>query len=534
MQNRAAIVAAVALLFATLSFGGAIADIPYSKSVAPLQTSASCLPNKDQCSHKVGRLWFTITNHGLLGSQLDPTVRDCINGLAAPSAQFPGGSNIEHLFQGAPWVGAIVNNDTLVSVGTEGWVYDTYRGELHADCEVEGVITRRSSNPSNPYYSLDAISDMDFIATMFDTLTDPQFVENPDPQDGKPFRPLGLKLVQTSLSYTGPQLEDIIFLHYKIENIRQNTLKDVYFGIFWDGDVGHTTTPTFFEDDIAGLFQKDTVIDGLPIHIEIPYVADNNGDPASGAFHPTSPTSLVGLYLLSSSIPLSKTSFNWWTPNGTVSLDWGPQKSPGRKNYSGGWGQPEGDGMRYYYLSNGEKDFDQIRAALNQITEGWIPPLSPQANAVDVANGFDARYLYSFGPFKLAPAETVSFSIAVLAGRGVHKNHLNFNQNLGSTATNYLDTNKIQSYLQGLDFSDLISKALAARQKAGIVLTFKGDINGDFLLTIADVVSLINTVFLNNPLPNIPLYDLNCDGAVSPADVVLLLNLVFLGNTLPC
>jgi hypothetical protein len=105
---------------------------------------------------------------------------------------------------------------------------------------------------------------------------------------------------------------------------------------------------------------------------------------------------------------------------------------------------------------------------------------------------------------------------------------------LGSTAANYLDTTKIKNYLQGLDFSGLISKALAARQKAGIVLTFRGDINGDFLLTIADVVSLINMTFLNNPPPNLSLHDLNCDGEVSPADVVLLLNLVFLANSPPC
>lgn len=190
--------------------------------------------------------------------------------------------------------------------------------------------------------------------------------------------------------------------------------------------------------------------------------------------------------------------------------------------------------MRYYYLSNSEKDYEQVRAALNQTAEGWISPLPFQGDAIDIANGFDARYLYSFGPFQLAPAETVSFSIAVLAGTGFHNDPLNFVQNLGVNPSNYLDTTKIIAYTGGLDFSDLISKALAARQKAGITSTFKGDINGDFLLTIADVVSLINTVFLNSPPPNMPLHDLNCDNSASPADIVLLLNLVFLGRPLPC
>ncbi|HLG94513.1 MAG TPA: hypothetical protein VI546_06725 [candidate division Zixibacteria bacterium] len=380
---------------------------------------------------------------------------------------------------------------------------------------------------------------MDFIVTMYDTLTDPQFVENPDPQSGKPFKPLGLKLVQTSLSYTGPSLEDIIFIHYKLENIGPNNIQDAYVGFFWDGDVGHINTPNFFEDDFSGLFQKDTVINSQPLHIEVPYVVDEDGDPVAGIFRSTSPTAVVGFYLLRASQPLAKTSFNWWTPNGTVALDWGPQKAPGRRNFSSGWGQPEGDGMKYYYLSNGEKDYDQVWSALNHgstdygFGTGWIPPLADPATAIDIANGFDARYVYSFGPFQFAPGDTASFAIAVLAGIGFHKNPSNFTSNLGAIPENYRNPAKIRSYQNGLDFSDLIAKAVAARQKLGIV-TVRGDMNGDGWLSASDVVLLLNIIFLASPPPNSSVHDLNCNGTVSPADLILLLNLVFLGSQLPC
>ena len=509
------------------------------KGVSP-KISAACLPNKDQCTHKVGRLWSTATNYGFWGNQMDRLgLRDCLTGGSSSSAEFPGGSLIEYLFQGAIWVGGIVNGDTLVTIGTDGWVYDSDRGELHADCDVLGAIIRRSTNPSSPYYDPNALSDMDFIVTMYDTLTDPQFVENPDPQSGKPFKPLGLKLVQTSLSYTGPSLEDIIFIHYKLENIGVNNVQDAYVGFFWDGDVGHLNTPNFFQDDLSGLFQKDTVVNDQPLHIEVPYVVDEDGDPSGGIFRSNSPTAVVGLYLLRASQPLAKTSFNWWTPNGTASLDWGPQIVPGRRNWSGGWGQPEGDGMKYYYLSNGERDYDQVWSALNHgstdygFGTGWIPPLVDPGAAIDIASGFDARYLYSFGPFQLAPGDTASFSIAVLVGTGFHNNPQNFYQNLGAIPDNYRNPTKIRVYQNGLDFSDLIAKAVAARQKLGII-PVRGDINSDGLLSAADVVVLLNIVFLNNPPPIPSLHDLNCDGEISPADLVLLLNLVFLGSSLPC
>lgn len=505
-----------------------------------ISTTLPAPPNRSQCTHRVGRFWFTVTNYGFLGNQTDFNLQDCITGGQTSPGEFPGGSNILYLFQGALWVGGIVNGDTLVSTATDGWVFDSDRGELHADSGLSGEIIKRSNDPSSPFYDPNALSQLDLVATVFDTLTDPAFVENPDPEDGRPYNPLGLKVTQTSLSDSAGALKDLIIMHYKLENIGPNNIQDAYIGFFWDGDVGHINTGNFFQEDLAGLFQKDTVINGQPLHFEVPYIVDNDGDPVAGTFRPaTSPTAVVGLYLLGTSQPLAKTSFNWWTPNGTVSLDWGPQKAPGRRNFFNGLGQPQGDAMKYFYLSNGEKDYNQVWSALNHgLTDygfgaGWIPPLADQSAAVDIANGFDTRYLYSFGPFQLAPGDTASFAIVVLVGTGFHNNPQNFNQNLGPIPENYQNPVKIRAYQNGLYFPDLITKAVAARQKLGITAV-RGDMNGDGWLSTADVVVLLNVVFLNSPPPNLPFHDLNCDGNISAADLVLLLNLVFLGSSLPC
>jgi hypothetical protein len=495
--------------------------------------TAAAVPNLQQCTHRVGRLWFTVTNYGILGNQGSPNgLRDCITGGTSSSAEFPGGSRIEYLFQGALWVGGIVEGDTLVSTGDDGWVgiREIFPPPSGAP---DGDIVKRSTNPASPFFSPDAVSDLDMIATMLDTLTDSAFVKN-DPAEGRPHKPMGLKIVQTSLSFTGQFLEDLILVYYKLENIGQNPIQDAYIGLFFDNDAGHPATIDYYFDDLAGLFQADPQVAGHPLHLEIPYIADNDGDNSGSLFRPTSPTAAAGLLFFGASQPAAGTSFNWWTPNGDVPLDWGPQLAPGRRNRSGGLGQPEGDALKYYYMSNGEKDYLQVSAATNHSPEGWLPPLSPSISAVDIANGYDTRYLYSVGPFQLAPAETTSFFATVLMGDKLHKDPRNFLNNLGVIQTRYLDTSKVNAYQRGLDFSDLTSKALAAMQKTGFIHPVRGDVNGDSLLTSADAVQLINAAFLGDPLPVLFFHDMNCDRIVTAADVVLLLNRIFMGVPLPC
>ncbi len=66
-------------------------------------------------------------------------------------------------------------------------------------------------------------------------------------------------------------------------------------------------------------------------------------------------------------------------------------------------------------------------------------------------------------------------------------------------------------------------------------ILFKGDLNGDGALTPADVVLLLNCIFLGVGVCPIPVADLDCDGVlVNPSDAVILLNAVFLGLPITC
>ncbi|HXF49607.1 MAG TPA: dockerin type I repeat-containing protein [Verrucomicrobiae bacterium] len=63
----------------------------------------------------------------------------------------------------------------------------------------------------------------------------------------------------------------------------------------------------------------------------------------------------------------------------------------------------------------------------------------------------------------------------------------------------------------------------------------KGDLNLDGVMTLADVVLMLNFVFNGTPFAAAPTAgDLNCDGKISPADVVIMLQIFFLSVPAPC
>jgi hypothetical protein len=69
----------------------------------------------------------------------------------------------------------------------------------------------------------------------------------------------------------------------------------------------------------------------------------------------------------------------------------------------------------------------------------------------------------------------------------------------------------------------------------GAAFVLRGDANADAVISSADVVYLINYLFIGGPEP-MPLEagDPNCDGVVSSADVVYLINYLFIGGPPPC
>ena len=424
----------------------------------PLQADASVvLPYTTQRVHNVGNICFTVSNWGFLGSGLRGERDPCTN-RPAPSFEFPAGSGVEYLFQGAIWIGGVKGRDTLVSVGWDGW-YANY--EFFPAPYPEGQIIERTNRETleppggstcpEVMFSDDAVSEQDFVAVYSDTAVDPGYVV-PDLYDGA-HRPLGLEVTQSSFAWSHDYAENFIIVDYRIQNIDTMPLGRLYLGVLVDPDIGHYLTGEFYSDDMTGMLRA------MPADLacmpgESLYTAwaiDNDGDPVGGVFDRTSPTGIVGLKVLRAPPRADKISFNWWISNSTPSRDWGPHLRssyvPGRFP-SGNLGTPEGDLVKYLTMANGEMDYDQMEAAIDHSAQGWLPPLMNPTLAQDIASGFDTRYLLSVGPFDLAPDATLPLTIALVAGADLHTNPRNF--------SSYFDASYPERYSEGLNFDPLI------------------------------------------------------------------------------
>ena len=184
------------------------------------------------------------------------------------------------------------------------------------------------------------------------------------------------------------------------------------------------------------------------------WIADNDGDPnAAGVFDFKSTVAVTGTRVVRTPNPELKTSFNWWVSNGDAALDWGPVRRENSRNLgTGGLGTPAGDKNKYFFLKNGEFDYDQLYSAIDQSADGWLPP--PTNIASDLADGYDTRYLLSFGPFDIAVGDSLPLTIGYIAGDKFHVKPDDFQK--------YFDANEPDKFAQKLNFADLATNALWA------------------------------------------------------------------------
>lgn len=429
------------LLWVSAAYGAALKDGHHITTEAP---------DAQWKVHRASNIHFTITNFGHIGNAHD--LMDPDTGELAPGAEFPGGSGLDYLFMGCLWIGAEIDTidqygnpilDTLVSVGGDGWL--SIDSELWPPPEGEESL-----------WEQEIFGDEEFFALFSDTLTDPAYVPT-DPYDGRPHIPLGLKIIRNSFCWSSPDYDQLFFLNYYLENIGQRYLHNAWIGIYYDGDVWHESENPYgpeqgAQDDLCGYIQHGDY--GIAL------IADNDGQPYDGVYDYRSPRNVMGMILIDASETGVQTNFNWWISNVNSELDWGPQW---QSNYdiwgdfqSGGRGTPGPDDEKYYVMSNGEHDYGQIWAALDHTDEGWIPG-PPQA--ADLANGYDTRYLISFGPLDIPAGAAETLTVAYFGGQNLHVDPENYSQYLRDNTD---DSLSIAQYYENLDFSDFLEMADSA------------------------------------------------------------------------
>jgi hypothetical protein len=411
-------------------------------------------PNRQYVQHNIGRMSLLITNFGTVGKGfLSSPICD---GELCLSCEYPIHSGLEYLFAGVLWIGAVKGHDTLVSIGADGW----FNGitQLLPDQGEAGAIIERSNIKTKTSYSPDAVSEQDFICTYTDTFITTGNTGT-DPIDNKPHVPLGLAIRQTSYAWSYDYAQDFVLLDFKITNISPFPIKETYIGWYVDADAYHIPIqPSGYTDDICGFrrvvpWPKDFCV--TDDSIMLAWVADNDGDPTKdGQWDFNSPNAITGSRVLRTPNKDLKYSFNWWVSNGDAALDFGPRLAgtdadPYRS--FGAWlGTPTGSANKYYIMRHAEFDYDQLFTAVSHTGEGWLPPPKPDL-ATDIANGFDTRYLLSFGPFDVQPGDTLPITLAYVAGANFHVGPNDYK--------NYYDPFNPSLYYNKLNFDDIGTNA---------------------------------------------------------------------------
>jgi hypothetical protein len=445
------------LTFTVLVFGRAKLDDGSKEFGGSMATAGS---RHCAAAHRVGKMVLAVNNNGTFGTGFAVMGNDCFTGQYVPSCEYPKGSNTCYLFAGSFWIGAVVGRDTLVSVGADGWQHTR---EMFPDEERFAVIKKRSIiDPSKPEFE-DAISEEDYIFTYTDTFTSGVDV---DYFGGRPHQPLNIEVTERSFAWSYSYAEDFVLFDYQIKNIGYRTLENVYMGIYVDADVYGGAEGTGFADDVCGFLE--TIVDTVHLPnciyentVNIAWISDEDGDlDMAGSAEGTPVPHVTATRIVRTPATELDVSFNWWVSNGNPTLDFGPRERPNKGRWkepfrdlrTGGLGTPEGDINKYYFLRNKEFDYDQVRtASIGSNDTLWMPP--NQSLAGDIADGFDTRYLLSFGPFNIDPAQTLPISFAYLAGENFHTDPDNAENNL---------PDNWKQYYKGLNFEDLGENAVWA------------------------------------------------------------------------
>jgi hypothetical protein len=447
MGNRL-LFGAAAIALSLLSAAVQARDDAVLKQYAPAEADYSNIARTNRVT-RLGNVWLNTTNWGTCLDLEDPEYP----GIWASGCEFPGDSDIELLFAGGLWIGALIDTGgwefPRVSVGFEGWTgpgnnnFELEPGEAGGQPVEEHGILERSCLPGSVHYSPDAIAPQEFLAVYCDTLVE-SFWTGMDIIDGPHF-PLGLRITQKAMVWDAFGFDDFVTMHFTVENIGNYDLKNLFLAFYIDGDVGWLGEGVWHEDDVTG-FLKDSGGEAW----NLPYIADNDGRPqAVGSGNDFTCPGVSGIYPLSSLEPVY-CSYNWWIPNMNWLLDFGPHWED--DGALGGWtdslGTPNGDARKYFLMCNGELDYDQWHTAdagyIATHPQNFVDPFTGEISthpwqleelsyAADLANGYDTRYLISWGPLGeniaapgeepetyLYPGDSLNLAIAYVCGENFH------------------------------------------------------------------------------------------------------------------
>ncbi|MEO6461811.1 MAG: hypothetical protein ABIP29_01930, partial [Candidatus Eisenbacteria bacterium] len=167
------------------------------------------------------RVGLTVTNYGFLGNNF--TSR-------SPSFEYPLGEGLEHLSRAGLWIGGLAVTDTGQALRVSHAAVDNAQGSNQvAGTEftpLPGPMIERSRLVTSEFFSHDAVSDQDFVATFTDRPARPG-----NTVSGEDHQPLGVKVKLSSYAFGLDAAADFVVLHFEITNDGP-PLRDAWVGLY--------------------------------------------------------------------------------------------------------------------------------------------------------------------------------------------------------------------------------------------------------------------------------------------------------------
>jgi len=314
----------------------------------------------------VGILGLTVTNLGYVGNSF--------NGCYQPSGEYPLHSNVEHVYSGGIWVGAVnAQGDTLVSTGSQDASSLQDGDDIREFQDVMGEPVYIWSNNQNDieHYDVRALSTQHIQVLMDDYKI----------SESGNHVPLGLQVELRALAWSAPYADDFVILDYAVTNISGTELRDVYLGFWNDFTVGNVENtvpsscdpnapvPWTFWDDVNSAWGPAEWVDeeyAVPDDPDIWLMHEHDEDGDEGLA-----TSWVGTRLLGTIPPVEPrvdmppVSYNSWQFRHV------PEEDAGYVGEDGEW-QPG----KYNLMANGKFTVGVTEDADYTIPSNWVGLLS--------------------------------------------------------------------------------------------------------------------------------------------------------------
>ena len=222
----------------------------------------------------VGALGLTITNFGVLGQGYNIEGQPSCWYKMPPA---PETEQIEHLSYGGLWIGGYKGPESFVSTGIVDGVFEYAEGgwEFTNTADAADTIKIRSTFRDSPYYSPDAVSQLDFVCDFSDTNTSvpgtmpPVFIPE--------HFPLGVGVHLESYAWNFSFAESFVILNYTIRNYSSQDIDSLHVGLWVDESPANMNYTDHYAPGGGGFTWYDNAVNYDDV-MKMSYAFDYDGD----------------------------------------------------------------------------------------------------------------------------------------------------------------------------------------------------------------------------------------------------------------